>query len=151
MMKNKISKFKNKSHIVKLGIIMAMSVSIMSACTREVPDTVKEPKPVPSETIVKDKEENKGIGFGNEKNARMIADALNIDADSRSIRFIANSLDAINVGTIRSAEIEESDGEKVLNIINEEDVSYSVYLSDSQKVEAIKNVTTGEWVMKSDR
>jgi len=81
----------------------------------------------------------------------MIANALNIDADSRSIRFIVNSLDAINVGTIRSAEIEESDGEKVLNIINEEDVSYSVYLSDSQKVEAIKNVTTGEWVMKSDR
>ena len=54
-------------------------------------------------------------------------------------------------GQIQSAELHETNKEKVLDIIAEDNTKYQIYLSDSNKVEAIKNIDTDEWVIKSER
>ncbi len=84
-------------------------------------------------------------------NRAIIADALGADENARSIRFIMNSLNTINVGRIQSAELTQENGEAVLDLITEDQKNYRIYLTGSKKVDSIKDLTTGEWLITSDR
>lgn len=86
-----------------------------------------------------------------ENNNKIIANTLGIEETNRNLKFIMNSLNTINAGQIQSAELHETNKEKVLDIIAEDNTKYQIYLSDSNKVEAIKNIDTDEWVIKSER
>lgn len=84
-------------------------------------------------------------------NRTVLAGALGIDENARSIRFILNSLNAIHVGRILKAELTEENTERVLDIVAENDIIYRVYLSRNNSVEAVKDLTTGEWLIQSER
>ena len=84
-------------------------------------------------------------------NRTIIAEAVGIEENDRSMRFILNALDTINAGQIQSAEAAEEDGEKVINIVAGDGTNYCIYLSGSGSVEAVKNLDTGEWPVKSEK
>lgn len=84
-------------------------------------------------------------------NRTMIAEALGIQDNHRSIRFILSSLNTISAGQIQSVELVEDNGEKVLNLVSEDGTNYQIYLSKSGNVEAVKNTDTGEWMIQSER
>ncbi len=84
-------------------------------------------------------------------NRIIIAEAVGIEENDRKMRFILSTLDTISAGQIQSAEAAEEDGEKVINIVAEDGTNYCIYFSGSGSVEAVKNLDTGEWVVKSER
>ena len=84
-------------------------------------------------------------------NRTIIAEAVGIEENDRSMRFILSALDTINAGQIQSAEAAEEDGEKVINIVAGDGTNYCIYLSGSGSVEAVKNLDTGEWPVKSEK
>lgn len=84
-------------------------------------------------------------------NRATIANALGIEENDRSIRFILAGLDAIEVGKIIQAEKLEENGETVLDIVSEDKTNYRIYLSQNGSIEAIKNTDSGEWVVESMR
>ncbi len=84
-------------------------------------------------------------------NRTIIAEAIGIEENDRKMRFILSTLNTISVGLIQSAEAAEDDGEKVINLVAEDGTNYCIYLSRSGSVEAVKNLDTGEWPVKSER
>lgn len=94
-------------------------------------------------------------------NRAIIAAALGIDEEERSIGYILESLGVIGAGEIRSAEIsvvdlqnaDDSivDGENALHVVAEDGTNYLLYLSGSGSVEAVENMDTGEWPIQSER
>lgn len=84
-------------------------------------------------------------------NRIIIAEAVGIEENDREMRFILSTLDTISAGQIQSAEVAEEDGEKVINIVAGDGTNYCIYLSSSGSVEAVKNLDTGEWLVKSER
>lgn len=84
-------------------------------------------------------------------NRTLIANALGIDENARNMRFIMNSLKAINVGWIQTAELTQENGGDVLDITTKDQMNYRIYLSSSKKVDAIKDLSSGEWLITSER
>lgn len=84
-------------------------------------------------------------------NRTIIAEALGVEENNRNIRFILSSLNTINAGRIKSAEVAGVEGEKVINLVAEDGTDYRIYLSGSGSVEAVENLTTGEWAIQSER
>lgn len=84
-------------------------------------------------------------------NRTIIAEAVGIEENDRTMRFILSTLDTISAGQIQSAETAEEDGEKVINLVAEDGTNYCIYLSRSGSIEAVKNLDTGEWPVKSER
>ena len=84
-------------------------------------------------------------------NRTIIAEAVGIEENDRKMRFILSTLNMISAGQIQSAEAAEEDGEKVINLVVEDGTNYCIYLSRSGSVEAVKNLDTGEWSVKSER
>lgn len=84
-------------------------------------------------------------------NRTIIAEAVGIEENDRKMHFILSTLNTISAGQIQSAEAAEEDGEKVINIVVEDGTNYCIYLSGSGSVEAVKNLDTGEWPVKSER
>lgn len=84
-------------------------------------------------------------------NRTLIANALGVDENARNMRFIMNSLKAINVGWIQTAELTQENGEDVLDITTKDQMNYRIYLSSSKKVDAIKDLSSGEWLITSER
>lgn len=84
-------------------------------------------------------------------NRTIIAEALQIDESSRSIRFILSCLNTIGAGQIQSAESIEVEGEKAIDLIAEDSTNYRIYISGSGSVEAVKNLDTCEWPIRSER
>ena len=103
---------------------------------------------IPQSQAQKPTEEENSV---TEENRTIIAKALGITEDSRNIRFILNGLNAIGVGQIRQAELVQENGEDCIRLISEDATEYVVYLSRSGNIEAVQNLTTGEWPMKSER
>lgn len=90
-------------------------------------------------------------GEMSENNRAIIAEALGIDEGSRNIRFILRTLDTIGAGEIKSAEAGTDGGDSYLDITAEDDTVYRIYLTGSGSVDAVKNMDTGEWPIKSER
>ena len=86
-----------------------------------------------------------------EKNREMIAQALEIETEDRNIRFILAALDTVHAGKLQSAKATEKDGEKTLEVLAEDGVSYRIYLTGSGSVEAVENLVTGEWPVQSQQ
>ncbi len=84
-------------------------------------------------------------------NRSVIAEALNVEENFRELRFILNSLTVIDAGQIQSAKASRIDGDKVLDIVAEDGTEFRIYLSGSGSVDAVKNLTTGEWPITSYR
>ena len=84
-------------------------------------------------------------------NRTIIAEAVGIEENDRTMRFILSTLDTISAGQIQSAETAEEDGEKVINLVAEDGTNYCIYLSGNGSVEAVKNLDTGEWPVKSEK
>lgn len=84
-------------------------------------------------------------------NRTIIAEAVGIEENDRKMRFILSTLNTISAGQIQSAVADEENGEKVVNLVAEDGTNYCIYLSKSGSVEAVKNLDTGEWPVKSER
>lgn len=84
-------------------------------------------------------------------NRTIIAEAVGIEENDRTMRFILSTLDTISAGQIQSAEAAEEDGEQVINLVAEDGTNYCIYLSGSGSIEAVKNLDTGEWPVKSEK
>ena len=84
-------------------------------------------------------------------NRTIIANALNVDENSRNLRFIQSCLNTIGAGQIQKAELVEENNEKLLDIVAEDNTVFRIYLSSSGSVDAVKNCTTGEWPIQSTR
>ena len=85
----------------------------------------------------------------NEKNRKMIAEALKVDESSRNIRFILNALEGIGAGTIRKAGLYSDNGDKTINITAEDNTEYRVYLTQGGSLEGIKNLDNDKWEVQS--
>lgn len=86
-----------------------------------------------------------------EANKALIAEALGIESDSRSMRTIISGLKTIGAGTIKSAEAGNDNGQDILIVVAEDDTQYYIHLTGSGNLDCVKNVTTGEWVITSVR
>lgn len=84
-------------------------------------------------------------------NRKIIARALHVTRFNSGLPYILNSLAVIEAGQIQSAKTTQVDGEKVLDIVAEDGTEFRIYLSSSGSVDAVKNLTTGEWPIASYR
>lgn len=84
-------------------------------------------------------------------NRKIIARALHVTRFNSGLPYILNSLTVIEAGQIQSAKTTQVDGEKVLDIVAEDGTEFRIYLSSSGSVDAVKNLTTGEWPIASYR
>lgn len=133
-----------KKWIASLGLIMLFC---LSACDNK------------SDIVVNDGSIDKEFGNSTDwdeeetevdiNNRTIIAEVLGVEEDSRNIRFILRTLNTIKVGKIQSAETDEIDGEKVINLVAEDGTNYRIYLSKSGSIEAVKNLDNAEWPIQS--
>ncbi len=84
-------------------------------------------------------------------NRTIIAEALGVEENQRNIKFILGHLNTIGVVQVTKAELAEENGEAVLDLESDNQKKYRVYLSGSGSVEAIKDLDTGEWLIKSEK
>lgn len=136
-------------------VVTIILFGFISSCGNEnVNNILEDVECAPDENYEKT-EVNNGVDGGNEEmetdtiNRSMIAEALGVEENSRNIRFILNCLNTVEAGQIQSAETDEINGEKVINVIAEDGTEYQIYLSGSGSVEAVKNLSTGEWPVQS--
>lgn len=138
--------------IILLGCCILCS---MSACERnnKLQNTTNQQyeETATNSSTIGDKEVTEEDGNMDEKNRVIISEALEIDKDSRNIRFIISALDTIQAGQLQSAKLVEIKGDRALDIITEDGGSYRIYLSGSGSVEAVQNLVTGEWPIQSQQ
>lgn len=135
----------------KCIIVFILAFSLLcfvSACAgktaEENPDTITDQPDIEQDA---GKEESEVDAY----NRSMIAEALGVEENFRGLRFILNSLTVIEAGQIQSAKTTQVDGEKVLDIVAEDGTEFRIYLTSSGSVDAVKNLTTGEWPIASCR
>ena len=128
---------------------LIMMCSLLCACGSNIPAPQTTETPVINETAVDNTKKATPEMIAN--NRTIISNALKTDEDKRSIHFILNSLDVIGVTQITEAEVAEENGEKVLDLISDSQKRYRFYLSDSDSVEAVKDLDSGAWLIKSER
>ena len=85
------------------------------------------------------------------ENRSLLAKALGVEETDRSMRFLLNALKTVGAGRIQSAEAREENGQKLLAILAEDGTEFWIYLTNSGGVDAVKNLTTGEWPIRSSR
>lgn len=86
-----------------------------------------------------------------DNNRTIIAEALGVDENSRSLRFHLYALNEVNAGEIKSAVAGSDGNDKYIEVVAEDDTVYRIYLSGSGSVDAVKNMDTGEWPISSER
>ncbi|MBP5282302.1 MAG: hypothetical protein J6Z22_07355, partial [Lachnospiraceae bacterium] len=87
----------------------------------------------------------------NEYNRPIVANALGIDENARSLRFLLSALDTLKAGKIQKAEATEDKGSRALDIVAEDGTNYRILLTGSGSPDGAINLDTGEWVIKSAR
>lgn len=85
------------------------------------------------------------------ENRSILAKALGVEETDRSMRFLLNALRTVGAGQIRSAEAGEENGQRLLDVLAEDGTEYRIYLTSGGGVDAVKNCSTGEWPLRSDR
>lgn len=136
-------------------VVTFILFGFISSCGNENVNNISEDVEYAPDENYEKTEVNNGVDGGNEEmetdtiNRSMIAEALGVEENSRNIRFILNCLNTVEAGQIQSAETDEINGEKVINVIAEDGTEYQIYLSGSGSVEAVKNLSTGEWPVQS--
>ena len=84
-------------------------------------------------------------------NREMLAEALGISTDSRNIGFIVSCLETVQAGNLRSAELSEENGNKILFVTAEDGTKYEIFLTAGDTVDSVRNMDTGEWPFRSER
>lgn len=103
-------------------------------------------EPVTTEAVdPADAEDNEERSVQMEKNRKIIAEALNIEEDARNMRYILDTLNSIGAGSVQSAHFAEEDGERKLYLTAEDGTEFCMYLTGRGSVNAVENLTTGEW------
>ena len=85
------------------------------------------------------------------ENRKMIAEAMGVDENSRNLRFILSGLNSVGAGRLQSVVYAEENGEKTLTVVSEDSTEYRVFLTNSGGLDAVQNLTTGEWPIRSER
>ena len=85
------------------------------------------------------------------KNRKIIAKALGVFTWSGCMRSITSCLETVNAGQIRGAVLTKENGDRYLDITAGDDKRYRMYLSQNNSVEAVKDLDTGEWPVRSYR
>lgn len=125
-------------------IFLVFTISIMlNACGNESASDDSETEIIEMESEEEEELEVEAL------NRTMIAKALGVEEDSRNIRFILGGLQTISAGEIQSAVYEEKEGNRIINIVAEDNTNYRIYLNKGGSVEAIENADTGEWPVRS--
>ena len=135
----------------RLFYILSLSVGIIcftNACAATASQPAEKEETV---TEVIDKEGDSSDMEAESVNRTIIAEALGIDEESRNIRFLLSSLNTIGAGQIQKAEKGNENGEDVLLVVAEDNTNYCIYLTGSGKVDAVRNMDTGDWVITSQR
>lgn len=84
------------------------------------------------------------------ENTVIIAKVLGIDEDARSLPYIIKSLEDLDLGAIKSAKLEEDNGQKILNLVMESGRNIRVYLTSNYTVDAVKDLDTGVYLKTSN-
>lgn len=136
----------------KLLIILALIMClVLSACGSDSTAGTDTTVSVAGEQVTDENEAGGETDVMSENNRKIIADALKADEESRGIRFILNALETVGAGEIKNAEAGMEGEDRYLDITAEDDTLYRVYLTGSGSVDAVQNVTTGEWPIRSER
>lgn len=132
-------------------VLMLSLACCISACSNE--DTLDEiTEKSNSEKNIEINDDTEEVEMEVEvKNRAMIAMALGIEENSSNISVILSCLNTVNAGQIQNAEYAVVDGDKVINVVAEDEINYRIYLSRSGNVEAIQNLDTDEWPIQSTR
>ena len=85
------------------------------------------------------------------KNRKIIAKALGVFTWSGCMKYIISCLETVNAGQIQSAQLTKENGDRYLDIVAEDGKRYRMYLSQNNSVEAVKDLDTGEWPVRSYR
>lgn len=85
------------------------------------------------------------------KNRTVIAAALGIDENNRSIRFLLRALNTVGAGEIRKAEAFEENGERRMDVVAQDGTPFRFYLTRSNGIDGVQNLTTEEWVISAAR
>ena len=84
-------------------------------------------------------------------NRKMIAEALEVDENSRNIKFIIAFLNSLDAGVISDAEFNENEQNRMTIVFKAEDgTNYKMYLSLSGSPMEVKNLDTGDWPITSE-
>lgn len=86
-----------------------------------------------------------------EMNRTVLAKALGIDENARSLRFLLSALKTIEAGQIQAAQLKEENGDRVLAVTAENGREYEIYLSQGNSLEAVRDTASGEWLIQSDQ
>lgn len=144
---------------IKPAIVLFIIICLISSCGRKTDEKEAESSTEKKiETVNEIKSENNTSDDLQKEdedmdtyNRALIAESLGISEETRSLRFIINVINTIKAGKIQKAEKIEEDGEQRLDILAEDGTNYRLYLSSTGNVDAVENLTTGEWPIKSSR
>lgn len=84
-------------------------------------------------------------------NIPFICHALDIDEDGRNIPSLLRSLDAVGAGKIQEMTSGYKDGWFTLFFTSEDGTHFCMYLNSNNTAEAVQNLDTGEWPLRSIR
>lgn len=134
--------------LISLLLCVSISSVTISGCSLKNIDG-KESEILVIETQTE--KENRLVNEAHSDNRIAIAEALGVEKDSGDINPLLSILDTINAGQVHNIEVAAVDGEKVINLTAEDGTDYRVYLSGNGSVEAVKNLITGKWLIRSTR
>ena len=83
-------------------------------------------------------------------NRKIIAEVFGYDENDRSMKYMIAALKNIGAGRIQSSVwgTDEND-EEYIDIVGEDGTNFRMYLMGGYSVTDVKNLDTGEWVMRS--
>lgn len=86
-----------------------------------------------------------------EHNRSLVAKALNVCEDDRSLPFFLARFDMHKMGRIQKAVASEDQGRQVLDVVAEDGTNYRIYVSAIGNPGSGKNMDTGKWIFRSVR
>ena len=154
-----------KMFIVVLALVAVCCFSACGANRQEQPTATPAPTapaveptaepavtPAPTPNVVEtDAPETETPSVLNEDDVAAIAEAMGLDKDSTKVKFVMNSLQAVNAGHILNAEMEETDTDRMLHVSTENGLDLRIYLSPGNSVEGILDDISKQWLVWSTK
>ena len=137
----------------KLILIMIMISIFVTACGAEEREVrgrfAQEDEETPEKTDDEDDPEDIAAET-DASNRKIFAEMFGIDENDESLKYIMASLKNIGAGRIQSAVIgTDKNDEEYVDVIAEDGTNFRMYLFGGYSVRDVKNLDTGEWVMRS--
>ena len=134
-------------------IALAALLSVSACAGHNDPNTANESEAsIATTQHQSDQNDAKDATMTDAKNRTTIARALGVEEDARQLRFILASLDTIEAGIIQEASLTSaSNDEEALDVVAENGTNFRIYLTANGSVEAVQNLSTGEWPITSSK